>query len=272
MSQPLHSHGLACEIVGSKHFPDGSLKSAKDAERSHRTWIPGTAVRLGDACHIPRFLMDQIHVGHRGADILSRDVTTVEPLDITPQGAKQRLTLICFWVAYHNGLAAAQVQSGRRRLVSHPAGQPQRVGNRSLLRGVRPHATSAERRTECRIMNRDHRFESRRLVLTENDLFVVVPRQRFENLQIRRLPRLVYPAIPHALTSQSKFLANPSWCSQNRPFDHTAATRHEIYCAHAQFVACNYLRGLRCATAVRYEYSGLAKSMERQSELLQLIV
>ncbi len=119
------------------------------------------------------FLGNLVHVGDLDADILGDDVATAEALDGAAHRAHHRGRLLGP-VGQDHRLAAAQRQSGQRRLVGHAARQPQHVGQRLGLGGIVPDPAAAKRGTEPRGMDRDDRLQPVTLVLGKHHLFVAV--------------------------------------------------------------------------------------------------
>jgi hypothetical protein len=96
----------------------------------------------------------------------------VQRLDEPAVGAQQALGLGSGRIAPDHRLAAAQVETGQRVLVRHPAGQLEHVGEGVVLALVRIEPGAAERRPEGRRIDADDRLEAGLPVLAEDDLFV----------------------------------------------------------------------------------------------------
>ena len=106
------------------------------------------------------------------ADVAGGVVAAVQRLHEAAVGAQQRLGLEPGRVADDDGLAAAEVEAGQRRLVGHPAGEVEHVVEGVLLGGVGVEAGAAEGRAEGGGVDRDDRPEPGRLVVAEDDLLV----------------------------------------------------------------------------------------------------
>ncbi len=129
-----------------------------------------------------------LEIGDLGADILGRDIPAAERIHEAAVRAEELRRLVGRGIADDHGLAAAQVEARRGRLVGHVAGEPQHVGNRLVLGCERPHARAAERGAERRIVDRDDGREARIPKLAEDHLLVIIGPHLFEDLRHRRMP------------------------------------------------------------------------------------
>ena len=90
-------------------------------------------MHLVHADHVVRLLEDELHVVDVDTHVLGGDVAAVQRVDELAEGSEQRLGLVLARVADDDGLAAAEVEAGHRRLVGHAPGQAQHVVDRFLL-------------------------------------------------------------------------------------------------------------------------------------------
>jgi hypothetical protein len=119
-------------------------------------------------------LVEQLHVVEGGADVLARLVLAVQGLDEAAHGAHEAFRLLRLRIADDDGLAAAEVDARGGVLVGHAAAQTQRVHDRLLLRGIRPHSEAAAGGAEGGGVNGDHRLEPDVGVVAEHDLAEIV--------------------------------------------------------------------------------------------------
>ena len=82
------------------------------------------------------------------ADIVGDDVAAAEAVDGPAEGLQQGRALVVLGIGKDHRLGAAIGQPADRRLVGHPARQPQHVGQRQRVVRVRVDAAAAEARTE----------------------------------------------------------------------------------------------------------------------------
>jgi hypothetical protein len=158
-AQPLDGDRLPLERVVAEVL-NGGLDSLQGAEGRHRRGV-AAAAGLGRQAGDPAGLVvDGLHVLGAGADVLGRDVEPVERVDVAAEGPEQLLGLVLLGVADDHGLAAAEVEAGRRRFVGHAAREAEDVEHGLLGAGVGPHPAAAEARTEDGRMNRDDRLEA----------------------------------------------------------------------------------------------------------------
>ncbi|GBF30425.1 hypothetical protein MnTg04_00366 [bacterium MnTg04] len=137
-----------------------------------------------DSDHAIGFGVDIVHVLDAGADIFGRDIAPAEGADEAAKGAEQLLALVFLRVAYQHRLAAAKVEAGYRRLVSHASGKTQDIPERFLFGFIVVHAKSAERRTQRGVMNSDDGFQSTVLAMKKHDLFVFSLIHGFEQFHL----------------------------------------------------------------------------------------
>ncbi|MNI62238.1 hypothetical protein D3C73_1175470 [compost metagenome] len=119
---PLHSYSLTFQRIAAESRLGRRLHSLVHTEGRSRGRVAGGAVGCGNPGNIISLLMDDIHIRFRGAYILSCNVTPVKSLYVSAEGAEHRLVFVFFRIANDDRLAAAEVQSGYRILISHPLG------------------------------------------------------------------------------------------------------------------------------------------------------
>ena len=149
--------------------------AAQHAVRGDRGRIPRTALRLVDARDPRRHARQAVHVGGGGADVLRRQVPATELVD----GATERVEQLrrpgsVGIVPPHDGLAAALVEPGDRRLQRHRLREPQHVVERVGVGLVVTEAHPAERRPERGRVDGDDGAEPGVGVGDEHDLLVTV--------------------------------------------------------------------------------------------------
>ena len=108
----------------------------EDAVRREDRGVAGAAVGRGPAGDERALPRDDVHVLDVGADVAGGVVAAADSLDEPAVGPQQRLGLVGRRVADDDGLAAAEVEPGARRLVGHRAGQVEHVGERVLPRSA----------------------------------------------------------------------------------------------------------------------------------------
>ena len=161
---------------------------------------------------VSRAIVDHVRGGR--ADVLGGDVAAAERVDDPSVGAQQPLRLDRRGVADDDGLAAAQVEAGRGRLVGHRLWTSRSTSvERFVLDRVRKEAGPAEGGTECGRVDGDDRLEARYRVVAEEHLFVGVGADCLEYPQRRVSFQSPTPVVglPFQLgTSQSHFTSRRS--------------------------------------------------------------
>ena len=138
--------------------------------------------------------MDLVHAGHEGclakhpfhvvdidADVFGRDVSPVQGVDESAEGAEQGFGLVAGRVADDDCLAAAEIESRHRILVGHATRQAQHIVDRLLLALVRPHAQATKGRSEHGVVDGDDGLKAGILVVAENHFFMAGGREGFKN-------------------------------------------------------------------------------------------
>ena len=169
----LHGVAVLADFLVAELTLQTGADALERAEGGERRGIARAAVDLVHADGVVGFLEDVFHVVDVDTDVFGRDVAAVQRIDETAHGAEQRFGLVLARVADDDGLAAAQVQAGNRRLVGHAARQAQNVVEGILLGGVGPHAHATQGRSERGVVNGDDGLEPGILVVTEDDLLVL---------------------------------------------------------------------------------------------------
>src|SRR6185312_11618662 len=125
------------------------------------------------ACDEARLLRDTFHVCGGGADVFCRDVDAAERVDETAEGLEQ-LRGLAAGVADDDRLAATEGQAGHGVLEAHAARESERIRDRFIRAGVRPHAAAAGGRAQRGGVNSDDGAKRRGPVVPEGDELVAV--------------------------------------------------------------------------------------------------
>src|SRR4051812_41452111 len=120
-----------------------------------------------------RLLRDAFHVRGGGADVFGRDVETAERVDESTEGLEE-LRRLATGVADDDRLAAAERQVGHGVLEAHAAREPERIRDRFIRAGVRPHAATAGGRAQRGGVDGDDGAQRRGAVIPEGDDLVAV--------------------------------------------------------------------------------------------------
>src|SRR3569833_1308148 len=127
-------------------------------------------VQAGDEA---RLLRDAFHVRGRGADVLRRDVDAAQRVDESAEGLEE-LRGLATGVADDHRFAAAERQVRHGVLEAHAARESERIRDRFIRAGVRPHAATAGGRTERGGVDGDDGAERCGPVVPEGDELVAV--------------------------------------------------------------------------------------------------
>jgi hypothetical protein len=108
---------------------------------------------------------DDFHILKAGAAVLGGDVMPSEVIDEAPERTEEGRTIEMLIDRTHqDSLSAAMRQPRERRLVRHPAREPQSIDERLLVARIRKEAATAEGRPQACVMNGDDGPETRRHV------------------------------------------------------------------------------------------------------------
>jgi hypothetical protein len=157
-------------------------RSNSEPHASGGDWRRVAAATARATQHIGGLGARPVHVGRTRADVLTGVVAAAEAFDRTAERAKQRLRFVFPRIADDHGLAATERQAGHSRLIGHALGQPQDVRERFSLARVGPHATTAERRAEARVVQGDDGLQAARRIEQEDHLLMFVEGRRCEHV------------------------------------------------------------------------------------------
>ena len=133
--------------------------------------------------------LDVLHISGTGSDVLRRDVPAAERLDEPAVRAEQRLAILPLVVAHDHRLAAAEVDAHDGGLVGHAPGEPQRVRDRLVGRGVLPEARAAERGAQGGVVDGDDAEIAAAGVVREQHLLVAERVHRGQDVQAHFVSR-----------------------------------------------------------------------------------
>src|SRR5699024_4514546 len=150
------------------------LHSHVHPKGSHRAWISAGTVGFTHAADIRCLLIDQVHVGYSGSHIFCSDISAVQAVYVPSESSEECFVFSFFGITAHNVPASSEIKSCRHILTCHAARQPQHVFDCFFLSFIIPHSAAAESRSECRIVYTDNRFQPACLIVTENQLFVIL--------------------------------------------------------------------------------------------------
>ncbi len=174
---PLHRDAPPLQRVVAPALERARLHAAVRTVRRHRRRVART---LAASRHVLRLHLYVVHVRHARAHVLRRDVAPLQRVDEAPVRAEDQLAHPRLRVPDDHRLPATQVQTRDRRLVRHPARQPQHVDERVLLGRVVPEPGAAQRRPERRVVDRDDAAVLRARIVPEDHLLVAVFRHQLE--------------------------------------------------------------------------------------------
>ena len=170
MAEALDGNGAARQRIGAGGMLQRRLDADKDAECGIGRGVAQPS-RSGSES-MPGAPGDDFHVIRGDANVLGRNITAAESLDLAAERLQQRCGLVFPGIAEDHRLAAAKRQAGKGVLVGHAFRQPQHVGKRLVRVGIVPHPATAERRTEARVVDRDDAEEAAGRIMTEYHVLV----------------------------------------------------------------------------------------------------
>ncbi len=160
------------EVLLPQHLLGEGLDAEEHPVGGERGGVAGAALGAGAAGDPVGLLADPLHVLDGGAHVLGGDVAAPEGLDEGPHGAEDLRLAVPLRVPEDDRLPAAEAGAGDGRLVGHPPGEAEDVGQRLDLRLVGPHPQPAQGRPEGRVVDRDDGLEPDGRILPHHDLLV----------------------------------------------------------------------------------------------------
>lgn len=135
---------------------------------------PGPPPCFGHSDYVRRFHAHHQHVIQVGTGIDAGYEQAIETVDKSTEGAKFRFGFISFGITDDYTLTSAIGKACCCALVGHATCEAQNISHGVCFRFVGPHAYAAGGRTERSIVNGDNGFESKCLLLAEENVFVIV--------------------------------------------------------------------------------------------------
>jgi len=160
VAQALDSYAQAFEVVAAQAGHGGGADTREHAHGGMGRGVAGG----GGAGNEASVLGDAVHVGDRGTAVGGGDVATVELLDATTKGFKQRRTVFHMGGAQDHRRPAPHRQPGQGGLVAHALGQARGVRHGAFIVGVGKVATTTQGRAQAAVMDGYDRLQPRHRV------------------------------------------------------------------------------------------------------------
>ena len=192
LAEALNRDRQSFEFVRLQAVADGCLQTFKHTQRRGRCGIAaalaGRIIPRGMGCAAG----DHRNVLRGHAHIHGGDITPRQRVHRIGIGEQEVVRFLFCGIADDHRLAAAERETRHRVLVTHAAGEAQRIGQRVIGTGVRIHARAAAGGPKRGGMNGDNGAKAGFRVGEEGNLFMAIKIRGVEHIHVRKTPTMAH--------------------------------------------------------------------------------